>query len=200
MVTFIEEYELEICPPPYHTKKKGKVQRCLLTRSRLKNYQVAEIDIARLSDYIISLILYTLQYFPFNHHSLEPIHISFAPSKGLSKLLISFCFKAPTSCWVLHKDQFPFQRHPLALIQIILRTQLNEILNLSEKPTHFLNPLCKAFFFPSTVSRGLTHHNLIHKNLFIHLAIITKITVFIKNKRDIFSLKMGRRGRTSVLD
>jgi len=35
----------------------------------------------------------------------------------------------------------------------------------------------------------LTHHNLINKNLFIHLATMTKMIIFIKNKRDVFFLK-----------
>lgn len=74
-----------------------------------------------LSYYNISLIPYALHYFLFNRYFLEPIHISFAPSKGLSKPHISSCFKAPASCWILPKDQFPFQRQHLALVEIIFR-------------------------------------------------------------------------------
>ena len=140
-----------------------------------------------MSDYIRSLILSTSHYFPFNHHSLESIHISFAPSKELSKLHISSCFKAPTSCWILHKDQFPF-RDILCL----------SLKSFSERDSE--SQIIYLLCIPSTVSKEMTHHNLIHKNSFIHLATITKMIIFVKNKRDIFFLKSGEKGLNSIID
>lgn len=128
------------------------------------------------------------------HHIPDSLHFTLLslqpPFPGVHPHLICTFQRAEQATYIFLFQSSNFlldlTQRSISLSEISFGPHSNPFQNTAEWDSEFqfIYPLC----IPSTVSKEMTHHNLINKNLFIHLATITKmITFHQKQKGRIFS-------------